>query len=1560
MISLKYVIITIILIILLINNITISLTIITLQEANIPYEAIPIANVKIYSTDLGNYGKIYSVYPHGDYLYAITDMGYLLRSKDGVNWEVLGNVLPNDLKVYAPHKPLDEGGIFVTSNGTIIVNFCNSTAGVYVLLRGIENKFPFEVVMENGGCWWSNAHIIETKHGTLITVFYGGPYAFNGLVFRSIDMGKTWTLVANITAMTTPNGRCLAARHIHWLWYDPTTDTIWVIGGERDSSQPNCLDRVTIISKDDGLTWEFFGRPYNDGPSISIGNIAIYGGHGFSKLIVIQHNFTYDSIYIIGYLHIPEKGIQQMWYDFDEEVLYHGDQDIEYKDGYFEAYAWSLKLVGEIPIIYPVEIFKVNLYKNWWKSVCLVGFKDKIINIFGYYDDWAKYIAIYRKLTSDEVIYYAYQQFIKRELFSHGKYIIPIKSYVDTVRLHIKKLELYNKSVSQYILYRENFENGLTTGWGKYPSDSYAQVSVVNIGYYGNYSLNYTAISSSYIYKEIKFHVPIPTGSTIVIAGWAKQLGDLCDVNIAYDLEGVAQIRYADATCIIGKFTDETITRIDHIFGASDDHRSLIWRPVYLDDRYVKLSKDLKSVTVKLGFKYKSCILLLDEISIYIINETLASKIPMYLYPCGEENNIIYINGTPYDISSGVIELEFHKYVDSLVLDIPCNVGILNITIEKIGAKTNVPLKLINNTYVYTHGSNKTYIEVKSSDKPIIVPLTNETEIKSISFINKKLSLVLSTRSGSVITVAVYPAKYGKPQYVKINGKVITKSLASKTEFDLANYDCWFFDDVANLIYVKAVAHSNIPIEISWEAVDVGIRYRELNFTIIYSPNASSFTTTLTATNVSTAKIEYPHSWTYKIYVTPYTNNTSYLTPDINATLLGTWVSGIVGDLAYQDYIYFAFDTFNDTNTMRLHLTLNVTTLSWLVTDSTIKINEIEILIAGNCSKYVNTKASLEILDWSTNSWLSIDDVAWNQTNVVIKTYKLSSIYSGDLKNLISSSGVIAFRINITDVQTYPSTIIRCTFDQLNVKVIYTNETEAIVESIITIPFIPNSTIYVHNITLSIRANGTGTLREVKINVLDSLGNVIKSIANATFSTTWTDYVVPIEQNVANNITIKITTHLISTLTSNEEVDIANIRLCISSSANLSITWYCLYPTINVMEADVKTYRFNCTLAIPLIRGLLYSNYTKFRLKIPTYFKLEKVVHGLSEVTSKEVGIINFEKVIEFENALGNAYTYIYHYEPITYIDDYGVIHVKYDLPVSSISLFNVSTPTPFIAIMFKNGSWFNINDVKYLLTHYHKEVEFYAKILYGRIITPNLWIHLNPRYEGVIKDIVINSTHLLITLDGETGKEFELIVKVPYKPYRVMLDNEPIQIIEEPILYSRCLDKCVFYNRSDSVLRIRAKFHSPIIVTIEVEVPSIPIAIYVDYPSEVYVDEQFNIKITIVMSKPVIKDTTLKGLLKCNGISKTFDIIIPSGLDWGETTISLILTQAKTYLCTVIVEDLIKQFTITAIEVVKPKPFKIPLLTILLLLFLLTILIIIIIVYLKREREVIIYIPKS
>lgn len=69
-----------------------------------------------------------------------------------------------------------------------------------------------------------------------------------------------------------------------------------------------------------------------------------------------------------------------------------------------------------------------------------------------------------------------------------------------------------------------------------------------------------------------------------------------------------------------------------------------------------------------------------------------------------------------------------------------------------------------------------------------------------------EMTLVLITEGGNLDQM---------PRYVKIRGSAHTMPVASYSEFAKCT-ECWFYDPQLNAVFIKAVAHSDVPVEIGW------------------------------------------------------------------------------------------------------------------------------------------------------------------------------------------------------------------------------------------------------------------------------------------------------------------------------------------------------------------------------------------------------------------------------------------------------------------------------------------------------------------------------------------------------------------------------------------------------------------------------------------------------------------------------------------------------------------------------------------------------------------------
>lgn len=754
-------------------------TTVSLSKASVSYEAIWVANLTIYDTTVDVYGDIYSIYPYNSYLYGITTKGYLLKSTDIVHWEILGNILNSTLQTYVPHDY--KGGIFITSNGTIIVNFCNSTAGVYFILRGTETTFPFEVV-KTDIAWWSNAHIVETDQGTLVMTGYAGSAVTDVLAWRSTDKGKTWTLVLNATNdLWYPSGQNVTGRHSHYMYYDPLEDVIYIAGGERSATQPSSwIDRVTFYSNDDGITWNILGQIYQDGPVIAGEKGLFFGGHGLKYLSYYSKKLIlFNGPPLIGKVIFPDVGGQQTGkFDYENDILYIGDYDSD--EDYYDVYA-VLEVNGTpMPFIKIATIYVTPKRQ----SQQLEFFKDYVIDVIGESRTF-DYLLVYRKLTKEELLFFSSNI---DYTMAQGTYSIPIYAYITNITMTFNKIDVYNNSITNPILFYDDFEDGDISDW----TVEVGTASVATLG--GSKVLN---ITQGRVKKTVVFSSNIPAGSQIAIAGRVIHTADL---DKRYDSTGDMDIihRYVTVGYVDG--TTETF----YPLGYESRQPQNIWTFLFFST-IPSLSKDTQNITVSWQVTINS--LYIDDLVIFVVNSTIASKYDLLVYPSLQNGTTIYINGTQYNVESSVT-LTPNKYVTTLNLTIPINFGLFNLSIQKEGGYANVPLLPVNNIYYYSLGYDENNILGYKSDKIIVISKTNNTVLSPPTFTDQRLHATIDAPSGTTSTIEIYCGSYGKPYSVYVDPP---SELVS-----------WSYNVSSSILTVQVKHGSPANLTVSWVAEYTG------------------------------------------------------------------------------------------------------------------------------------------------------------------------------------------------------------------------------------------------------------------------------------------------------------------------------------------------------------------------------------------------------------------------------------------------------------------------------------------------------------------------------------------------------------------------------------------------------------------------------------------------------------------------------------------------------------------------------------------------------------------
>jgi len=85
---------------------------------------------------------------------------------------------------------------------------------------------------------------------------------------------------------------------------------------------------------------------------------------------------------------------------------------------------------------------------------------------------------------------------------------------------------------------------------------------------------------------------------------------------------------------------------------------------------------------------------------------------------------------------------------------------------------------------------------------------------------DKQLKFSASAPPDTVTVTRVY-CEYGLPKHITIGNQVFINPV-SEAEFNSATSDCWYWDEANQVAYIKAVAHSSVPIEVDWILKHIG------------------------------------------------------------------------------------------------------------------------------------------------------------------------------------------------------------------------------------------------------------------------------------------------------------------------------------------------------------------------------------------------------------------------------------------------------------------------------------------------------------------------------------------------------------------------------------------------------------------------------------------------------------------------------------------------------------------------------------------------------------------
>ncbi|RLE37089.1 hypothetical protein DRJ17_07285, partial [Candidatus Woesearchaeota archaeon] len=132
----------------------------------------------------------------------------------------------------------------------------------------------------------------------------------------------------------------------------------------------------------------------------------------------------------------------------------------------------------------------------------------------------------------------------------------------------------------------------------------------------------------------------------------------------------------------------------------------------------------------------------------------------------------------------------------------------------------------------------------------------------------------------------------------------------------------------------------------------------------------------------------------------------------------------------------------------------------------------------------------------------------------------------------------------------------------------YENLVSLVSEVNITLPY---SEVLVENVTLLAKTNGTGSLRQLWVKVLNSTGGVVAELTNATIGTDWAEVFLAVNANLSNQITVWINATVKSITTIGEEIGIKDVRVYAKYNTNpqISAPWE---PNVDYFNCSASHY----------------------------------------------------------------------------------------------------------------------------------------------------------------------------------------------------------------------------------------------------------------------------------------------------------------------------------------------------------------------------------------------------
>ena len=156
----------------------------------------------------------------------------------------------------------------------------------------------------------------------------------------------------------------------------------------------------------------------------------------------------------------------------------------------------------------------------------------------------------------------------------------------------------------------------------------------------------------------------------------------------------------------------------------------------------------------------------------------------------------------------------------------------------------------------------------------------------------------------------------------------------------------------------------------------------------------------------------------------------------------------------------------------------------------------------------------------------------------------------------------------------------------------YPNTASLVSNATIALPYSPTN---IYKLVLWAKANSTGS-RRLWIRVLDSAGNVVAEITNASIGTSWTNVTVPLSIN-DSKVSIWINATVSSTTSVGEEIAVRGVKLFalrVSTTSSVAELWGSYYNCTTIFSVSL-TYSFlNSSTLDLLLRDRLVFNRTTY------------------------------------------------------------------------------------------------------------------------------------------------------------------------------------------------------------------------------------------------------------------------------------------------------------------------------------------------------------------------------